>query len=84
MGGEARLPGLIQTISSSDESDDETSAGRGGGLARNKSVNAGTVFASANRAMPSVHTKCFSFCARLILPATSSKDIGPTILPISP
>jgi hypothetical protein len=83
LGGEARLPGLIQT-SSPEESDDKASAGSGGGLARNKSVNAGTVFASAHRAMPSVHTKCFSFRARLILTATSSKDIGPMILPLSP
>jgi hypothetical protein len=82
-GGEARLPGLIQTTSSSDENDDKANAGRGGGF-RNKSVNAGTVFASAHRAMLSVHTKCLSLGARLILKATSSKDIGPTILPLSP
>jgi hypothetical protein len=33
MGGEARLPGLIQTMPS-DESDDKASAGRGSGLVR--------------------------------------------------
>ena len=44
-------------------------------------ANTGTVFALAHRAMPSVHTKCFSFRARLMLPATTSKDIGPRSCP---
>jgi hypothetical protein len=48
---------LIQ-ISSSDEIDD---AGRGDGLARKKLVNAGIVFASAHRVMPSAHTSAFRF-----------------------